>query len=208
MVDRSMKQSDERAFNRVFGVVLLLGAAGSAFFMANHPTDMNELTRIEAIVHGAMLIMLLLLASGFSHFAWVLGLQNSLVLIGLISYLASSVFNALAAVINGFVVPALAKSNNNGISHEVLDLTWITNQVLANLAVIATGLGYCLWSAQLTLERRFWSATAGFIAGLSPLLLLARGGGAMHVETAVVVYITQVLWAAIVGIVIYQNSSR
>jgi len=38
--------------------------------------------------------------------------------------------------------------------------------------------------------------------------MLWKSGGAMHVGTAMVVYSIQVLWAAIVGVVIFRIGSK
>ncbi len=208
MVEESNAKLDMPGLRRIFGYVLVAAAAGTVFFMAHHPTSITHLTGIAAMVHGVMLLMLLLLASGFSHFAWALGLHRPLVLIALVSYLVSTVFNVLAAVVNGFVVPALAVQHVEGASADVFHLAWETNQVLARLAVVAAGLAYVLWSSQLLRQRMYWLAAAGFIAGLSTLLMLIWSAGEMDVKTAIVVYSTQVLWAALVGIVIIRKGSQ
>lgn len=205
MQDSTQPSMNDPVFNRTFGMVLLAGAVGTVFFMAHHPTSFAQTGGLPGMVHGLMLLMLLLLTCGFSHFALTLGLNRTLVLTGLLSYLAGAIFNALAAVINGFVGPALAARDDPKISHEIFDLTWEINQALAAIAVVASGLAYVLWSTDLLRRRWFWTAGLGFVAGLSPLLMLLASDGAMGLSTAIAVYSTQVIWAAWIGILMWRK---
>ncbi|MFK7955049.1 MAG: hypothetical protein AB8B96_03060 [Lysobacterales bacterium] len=207
MTDPTQSHPESPVFRRPFGIVLLAGAAGTVFFMAHHPTSMTELEGIAGMVHGVMLVMLLLLTSGLSHFALALGVHRLPVLLGLLSYIASAIFNSLAAVINGFVAPALAARGEDVISHDIFDLTWDTNQALAAIAVVGTGLAYVLWSVDLAKRRWFWIAGLGFLAGLAPLIVLFFSGGEMEVRTAMAVYSTQVIWAAVIGWVMFRQSA-
>ncbi len=193
-------------FHRPFGIVLLAGAAGTVFFMAHHPTRMTDLDGIAGLVHGVMLLMLLALSAGFVHFSMSLGLRRLLVLLGLLSYLGAAIFNGLAAIINGFVSPALAARGNNVIGHDIFDLTWDLNQALAVIAVVGTSLAYGLWSVDLLKRRWFWLAGLGLIASIAPVLLVFFSSGGMEVKTAMAVYSTQVMWAAAVGWVMYRKS--
>ena len=194
-------------FRKAYGRVLLIAAMGTVFFMAHHPTSATELSGIPGMVHGMMLIMLLALATGFVHFSVALGLQHPLVLSGLVCYLAAGAGNGLAALVNGFVVPALAARSEDVITHDIFDFAWVLNQSLAKLAVIGSGAAYLLWSLQLlrTENRRPWLGGLGLVAGIVPAVALLSGRFTMDVPTAFAIYSTQVVWAACVGVAMVRQ---
>jgi drug/metabolite transporter (DMT)-like permease len=143
-----------------------------------------------------------MMAFGFTWFARLRGLARPAVLAGLVAYAVSAVANVGAATINGFAMPWLAGHN---ASHEAVDVLWAMNQALATLGVVATGLAYALWS--LDLWRR-WKAVAllGLLAGGVPAVLLIGGWIDMHLRWAILVYASQVLWAALIGWLLLRGS--
>ncbi|MDJ0655815.1 MAG: hypothetical protein QNJ40_16740 [Xanthomonadales bacterium] len=188
--------------SRKFGILMIAASASVVFFMAHHPTSPHQTSGIPGMVHGAMQMVLLALAIGFCHFAQRRHLTRLLVLSGLVCYLLSVVCNFGAATINGFVVPALAASDAE-IQHAVFLLAWESNQALAELAVMLTGMAYLAWSIDLIRDpvpvNRLIGAT-GFLAGLLPAAALLLGPFSMDVHTALWIYSAHALWAAVVGV--------
>jgi hypothetical protein len=186
--------------DRVAGIALIAGAAASMLAMAHHPTGMHGGAMI-GIVHGAMIVLVALMAFGFAHFSRRRGLGRPAVLAGLVAYGIGLSGHIGAATINGFVAPALA-ANAPGASHDVFVLAWEANQVLARLGVIASGAAFLSWSIDFLgrpgAEAKVVGAL-GLIAGAVPAALL-MGGMGMHLAQAFAIYGGHAAWAALVGL--------
>lgn len=185
----------ERATGDVAAGSALIGAAGLAVLaMAHHPASFHAGPMI-GMVHGAMILFASMLAYGFTHFARRRGLDRPAVLAGLVAYGIGALASIGAATVSGFAGPILAAE---GASHESFHVLWSLNQALAMLGVVATGLGYALWSLDLW---RQWKAVAllGLLAGGVPAVLLVGGWIDMSLRWAIWVYAAQLLWAALIG---------
>jgi hypothetical protein len=193
-----INESSSKQADRVGGALLIAAAAGTILAMAHHPSGAHG-GAIGGIVHGAMIALLALMTWGFALFALSLGGHRPLVLGGMIAYAIALFGHIGAATINGFVVPALAA--RGGVGHDFFLLAWEANQALARLGVVAAGIAYLLWSAQLLgrggLAR--WLGLVGLVAGLVPIVLLTSGAIRLDVAGAFLVYALQGAWAAMVG---------
>ena len=101
-----MPEAEMRNGDRTAGIALIAAAAASMLAMAHHPTSLRAGAMI-GIVHGVMILVVGAMLYGFSHFARRRGLGRPAVLAGLIAYGIGAAANIGAAVINGFVAPAL-----------------------------------------------------------------------------------------------------
>ena len=194
--------TDFNSSDRIAGGAMIAAAALVVLAMAHHPSGAHSAGGLAGLVHGAMIVLLSLLAFGFAHFARRIGLDRPAVLAGLVAYAVSLFAHLGAATINGFVVPALA---GRGVTdHGLFLLAWETNQALARLGVYATGAAYILWGLELArrggIER--WLGAAGLAAGILPAALLASGAIRMDVAGALLVYALHVGWAALVGLLL------
>ena len=185
--------------------IALIGAAGlSMLAMSHHPTSLRAGALI-GIVHGAMILFAGMMAYGFTHFARLRGLERPAVLAGLAAYGISAFANIGAALVSGFVGPALA-AQVAGASHELFDLIWATNQALAKLGVVAMGVAYTCWALDLWRTSKL-VAMLGLVAGGVPAALILGGTG-MHLHVAILVYAAQVLWAALIGWLLLRGGLR
>jgi hypothetical protein len=181
--------------DRAAGIALIAAAGLSMLAMAHHPAGLHGGALI-GIVHGAMILFAGMMAFGFVHYARLRGLERPAVLAGLAAYGLATLGNVGAALMSGFVAPALA-AHAPGASHDLFDLSWAMNQSLAMLGVVATGAAYLLWSLDLWRTSKP-AALLGVAAGVVPAALILSGAG-MHLHVAVLVYAAQVLWAALIG---------
>jgi hypothetical protein len=177
-----------------------MAAAGTVFGMAHHPTHASAGFMIQ-IVHGVLLTFAALTAFGFATFVAARGLRP-IVLAGTICY-AFALFGHLgAAMIDGFVVPALAGRGAN-VGRDMFLLTWEMNQAFAGLGVIAAGFAILLWSLDF-LGRRSGETRAigalGLAAGGAPAALLLSGAIGMNVTGAMLAYSAHAAWGAAVGV--------
>lgn len=194
----------EGAGDRIGAVALMAAAFCTVFAMAHHPTGMHG-GGLTGIVHGAMIFLLGLLAFGFARFGQQSGFDRPLILAGTVAYLASFLVHIGAATINGFIVPALA-GGEPPVSHDLFRFAWEANQALANLGVVATGLAYLAWGADLARDPRTrWLGATGIVAGVVPAALLAAGTIRMDVTGALIAYAAHALWAALLGSALWRG---
>jgi hypothetical protein len=184
----------------------MIGAAVlSVLAMAHHPTGTGGHSGLSQLVHGAMMIVVIVMLAGFTQFASRRGLGRFPVLAALVFYAGGAVGNLLAATINGFAVPALAAQE---VSHDLFRLTWELNQALAYGAVYASSIAFVLWGADASLEKHGSQrllGLAGLAAGLAPAALLASDAVDMRVAGALIVYTVQSAFALIVGVSLLRS---
>lgn len=178
------------------GWTLLVCAVLATVLMGHHPIGSGQ-GILTPLVHGGLQAILLVELAMFVVVArWLGGLGA---MTGGVFLWGGVIAGVLAATINGFVVPALGGYGENDIGGDVAALAWEANQALARLGVIATGLGYGLWSARLWQRGAKVVAGLGAILGLLPALLLIGGHINMAYHGAVFAYVGQSLWLAVLG---------
>lgn len=197
-----MDERELAASDRIAGAAMVVSAGGTVLAMAHHPSGAHG-GPLGSIVHGTMIVLLTLAAFGFLHWVRRRGAGRPLMLAGLLAYLISLFGHVGAAMINGFVVPALAARGQEGVGHGIFLAAWEANQAMARLGVFATSAAYALWAIELVRRgssgERIMGA-AGLAAGLVPAALLAAGLIRMNVQGAFIVYAAQVAWTAWVGL--------
>ena len=187
----------KRASEPVAGWALALSAALTILVMAHHPTGTAHAATLGRIVHGAMMLLVVVMLAGFWRFAAARGLDRFAVALALALYSAAAIGNLLAATINGFVVPALLE---RGAYHENAALLWTLNQTFAKAAVYAISAAFAFWGADMLARGSRLTGAAGIGAGALPAALLAAGVLDMNVAGAIVIYAGQALFAALAGI--------
>lgn len=211
MTEASGPEGGVAAGERIAGAALLAGAAGSVFAMAHHPSGGHG-GALGGIVHGAMIALLGAMAFGFFFLCLRRGPARPAILAGALAYGVSLFAHVGAATINGFVVPALAARAAGGgadaVGHDIFLLAWESNQALARLGVVATGLAFIFWSLDFLrrpgAEPRLIGAL-GLLAGAVPIALLAAGAIRMDVAGAFIVYAAHAAWAALVGLHLWRG---
>lgn len=198
---------DNRGSQRAGGLALLGAAAGTVVAMGHHPSG-AEAGSLVGIVHGAMILFIALNAFGFGAMAGARGIMRPSILAGGIVYAISLVAHVGAATINGFVVPALVPHGANAVGQDIFLFAWESNQALARLGVVATGLAFLLWSLPWvghgSKSQRF-IGIAGLIAGVVPIAMLFGGVIRLNVAGAFVAYALHAAWGAMVGWLMLTN---
>jgi hypothetical protein len=192
---------DQGQTDRIAGGALIAGSLLSVLAMAHHPQHVDP-NGMVGLVHGALIVLMSVIAFGFTHFALRRGLVRPAILAGLIAYFIGVVADLGAATTNGFIVPALAARGADLSGRDVFLLAWEANQALARLGVFATAAAFTLWSIDF-LRRPGLEARAigglGLLAGLIPATLLATGATDMHVGGAFIAYAAFAAWGVVVG---------
>jgi hypothetical protein len=202
-----MSDDESKSRDRIGGGALIVAALGTVLAMAHHPNGMHG-GGLGGLIHGAMIALLGVLSFGFARFAQRRGIERPLILAGGIAYAVTLFAHVGAATINGFVVPALA-SGEPPVSHDLFRLAWHSNQALAKLGVVATGIAYLAWGADLARDGRArLIGLAGIIAGVVPAALLAAGVIAMDVTGAFIAYAAHALWAVLLGATMWRGATE
>jgi len=185
------------------GIGLIAAAAVSVLAMAHHPVSAHWTGGIGDYVHGTMIVLLAILFCGFAWFAQNRDLRRPVILAGLVTYGISLAAHTGAAIINGFIVPALAARGADAVGHDIFVLCREANQALAAVGVFATGAAFLLWSVDFLEQPNLSSrlvGIAGILTAVLPATALAGGWLELNVQGALVIYAAYAVWAALVGI--------
>ncbi len=196
MTDRKIQH--HTSGNLATGITLIVAALLSVFAMAHHPSGHSQ-GMLVGVVHGAMLFLMAALFFGFTHFALINDIKKSMVLAGLIAYSINAFSHFIAAMINGFVAPAM---NSHGADHDILILCWETNQAFAKLGVVAAGFAFLFWGLHLMKQRFYLDRIAGLfgvVTGVGPAIYLLFFSQKMDLQTALIVYAAHAFWSIMIG---------
>ncbi|EGF90434.1 putative membrane protein [Asticcacaulis biprosthecium C19] len=198
-----------------YGWLLGLSTLAALALISHHPTasvghpedGLNNILAVAAQgrhVHGALTAMLLLFATGFSGFAWRLGISHPLVMAGWLSYVGGSLVMMLAALFDGFVIADIAArmADQRQAAFDLIHFSGIVIQALARLAFVLMALSSLLWGLAL-LHRKGWTRGLGLLGivvgalSLAFLLLTAIG---FDVGRLLIYMAVQTVWHAAVAL--------
>ncbi len=191
----------------VAGAVLLVASVLTVLAMAHHPTGLDHGGGIGGmglggLIHATMIVLLAANLWGLTVFSLRLG-PGGWVLLGIIAYLVSFLAHLLAAMTNGFIVPAVARSVDHAASGDLFVLLWQSNQAFAGLGTYAASVAFLAWAVVLA-ERKtpttLLLAAAGVAVALLPAGALFAGLIKMDVHGALIVYGAHAAWIGLVGI--------
>ena len=177
------------------GVLLATGIASIGLMMVHPRGDASDL--MISGVHGTLIIVFLAQAASL---VWLLGSDTFSKFQACVFYGSGVLAGIGAGVLNGLIYPALRAYPEGEIGHDIFDLVWSTNQVLAELGVIAVGIGFALWSVGIWKAGERVIAACGWIAGLVPGALLISGVLVMDLHGAMAAYALQAAWVILVGV--------
>ncbi len=182
-----------------YGWLLALATLLSLIVVAHHPVaDLHDpavgLRNIVAVgnadrwVHGGLILLILLVTTGFSGFAWRLGIAHPLVMMGWLSQVFGAMAIIGAALIDGFVIPDLAGQglSANGVSgamapagiYDLLHLCGAWLQADTRLGFVLTALSAMFFGHALLHHRggALWIGLLGIGAGgFSAVFVLTLG---------------------------------
>jgi hypothetical protein len=168
---------------------------------------------LSAVVHAALISLMLLIAYGFADFAVRRGLNSPLIRAGAIAYATGVLVMVGAALVSGFIVANLASQLPHGtavdlqINFQLLILCRVLNQSCANFAVVAMSAGIVCWSLDLYgdsgLRRRV--GLFGCLVGLVPALALVFGKIHLDVHGMTEVVVVQAAWNVAVAVLMLRR---
>jgi hypothetical protein len=187
--------------HRRAAVALLVGVLAPLLIMGMHPTGSGlvaggaRLVLINHMVHGVSI------AAQPLVFLGLLGLWRTLrsdvATAGLVCYAFGIVAILSAAVLSGFVAPAILEER------PLLLYTGALNQAFAQVGVTASGVAIALWGTALWQSARAWdiarvAGATGVIVGLVLALGVVSGWLRLDVRGIVLVTMVQALWMLLV----------
>jgi hypothetical protein len=197
------------------GISLIASALGTVATMALHPTA-------REIVHGGgdhhagsshsfALISIPLALFGFLVLTRRLARIPSLPLFAFVVYAFSSVAVTSAAVVSGFVAPAMAMGlrSTQGAERDVLDAllhySGHLNQAFAGVFVVASSVAIILWSWSILRPAR-WLAAIGIFIGAITLVAYLSGHLRLNVHGFGVIAIAQAIWTICAGVLLMRGA--
>jgi hypothetical protein len=195
---------------RNIGILLMVSALAAVFLMFHHPTHFHG-SNLNALVHGGMIAVILVSTLGVTFLAIAQEMRRPFVLAALLLYGVGSIFNILAALINGFVVPQwLAQATGPNIE-DIQSLAWIINQNAGRLAVYTHGLGILSFGIHLLLNAptrlgRLISLVSLLIGSFTPLVLVLHDNR-LTVHTALIIYSLESIWLMAISLMLIWTRS-
>jgi hypothetical protein len=192
---------------RIAGIVLLAAAFLTIVAMAHHPTaiesaDQGMRMSLGGLVHATMIVLLGANLWALTVFSLRLE-QPGWALAGILAYGISFVGNGMAALINGFIVPAVAGRVDRAVSGDLFVMLWQSNQAAAHLGVYAASGAIFLWSIGLLRRGQAINLIIGIVgvlAALIPSLALYTGAITLNVSGAFIAYGVQAAWTGLLGL--------
>lgn len=157
---------------------------------------------LGGLVHATMIMVLATNFWGLTIFSLRQGMDGW-ILAGMLSYGLSLLGNVIAALINGFIVPAVAAVLDHAESGYVFVVLWESNQAAARLAVYSASVAIVAWSVFLIRRKKLEDivlACVGLIAGIAPGAALYTGTITLDVDGAFVAYGVQAAWIGLIGL--------
>ena len=195
---------------RNIGILLMVSAVAAIFLMFHHPSHFHS-SNLNALIHGGMIAVILVATLGVTFLAISQEMRRPFVLAALLLYGAGSIFNILAALINGFVVPQwLAQATGPNIE-DIQSLAWIINQNAGRLAVYTHGLGILSFGIHLLLNAptrlgRLISLVSLLIGSFMPLVLVLHDNR-LTVHTALIIYSLESIWLMAISLMLIWTRS-
>lgn len=201
------------AQGRFAGGVLLLAALLTIIAMAHHPTGHDAGTSgggmtLGGFIHATMIILLAANLWGLIVFSARQGL-GAWMIAGVVAYATSFVGHLLAAVINGFIVPAVAAGVDHAKSGDLFVLLWESNQAFATLGVYMASAAFLIWSVWLLRGKETGNRIVGglgLLVGIAPAGALLAGAISMNVHGALLVYGAHAIWIGAVGVQLLRRA--
>jgi hypothetical protein len=198
---------------RIAGGVLLLTAILTIVAMAHHPSEHESggaqvgIT-LGGFIHAAMIILLAANLWGLIIFS-VRQKSGGWMLAGILAYGISFIGHLIAAMINGFIVPAVAAGVDHAASGDLFVLLWQSNQAAAKLGIYAACIAFVIWSAFLLRRKELADLVVGvygLLVSVSAAAALFSGAITLNVNGALIAFSLQATWTGLVGLQMLRRS--
>jgi len=206
--------------DRMSGMALITGMAGSIITMAFHPTGHDLSTQehsaammqLNVAVHSLALVCMPILFMGALGLTRRLASPDRFALAGLVLFGFAEVAAMIAATVSGLVAPGLfhhmaADPSMADTWRAVLTLNGHLNQAFAQVYVVASWAAIVLWSATILRARTFSRPLGIYGCILGPLTVIAVLSGhiRLNVHGFGLVILGQALWLITAGVLLCRK---
>ncbi|MES2320692.1 MAG: hypothetical protein V4633_00340 [Pseudomonadota bacterium] len=219
----SLAPACRRAALAIAGTTSLVLVALSHHPVANKASTVQEslvklaeLQLMDGVVHGLLMIILAVLASGFAMFSVVLGRQRPPVIVAMTAYGLGCCIVVAAMLLDGFVVPQLATNfvsapeTDIQVVHVILRVIGTVIQVLTKAGLLAMCAALLAWSYALATmpspASARWCAAVGAIGGLGSGLVILFGDILLTPGSLMALFGVQAVWNFGVAGLLFQSS--
>lgn len=192
---------------RFAGGVLLVAAILTIVAMGHHPSGHESggtgvAMTLGGFIHATMIVLLAANLWGLTIFTARQRLGGWM-LAGILAYGVSFIGHLFAALINGFIVPAVAAGLDHAASGDLFVLLWQSNQAAAELGIYAASVAFAVWSVFLLRRKKAEDLIIGglgLFAAIAPAAALFLGAITLDVDGAFVAYSVHAAWTGLVGL--------
>ena len=209
--------------DRISGMALIIGMAGSIITMAFHPTghDLStpehsaSMMQLNVAVHSLALVCVPILFMGALGLTRRLASPNRLALAGLVLFGFAEIAVMIAATVSGLVAPGLfhhmaADPGMADIWRAVLTLNGHLNQAFAQVYVVASSAAIVLWSAAILRSGNFSRPLGvyGYILGPLTVIAVLSGHIRLNVHGFGMVVVSQAVWFISAGVLLWKEKQE
>ena len=165
--------------------------------------SMRAQTTMDQLVHATMAMIFGVLATAMALFAARLGLHRFSVSAGLVAFSCGFVMTVLAAMTDGFVIPAIiarcaAASASPCIAETLtlLRLSAIQIEFLTRFSFVAIALAVAAWSTALlfTGDVARWAGLVGLASAAAQFAALFAASSRLTPSSLLVIFAAQAVW--------------
>ena len=209
---------------RVAGFVIVASAVLALGAIARHPTvgaargsadvlaQLAALSTADEIVHGVLIVLIGALLFGFTVFSQRCGLHRGVVLFGLIGFALASAGMIGEALLDGFLIPALAaryasaSPQDSDIALHVIAAAGAAIQILTKFAIAVTAVAVTSWSVALVRSSGAsrLAGVVGFVSAAVAIVVLVSTHR-LNPHTLGVIVGVQSLWYGTIGILLMRR---
>jgi hypothetical protein len=201
--------------SRSMSVIIIFACVAMIVLVTHHPVAVGgslvetleiirQSTMADQTVHGALMIVLSLLAVAMWHFSVMLGIKRPIVRAATLAYLLALVLAFFAMVNDGFAIPMIAahceRSRDEAAclpaAQVMLSYSIIQIQAFARLTFIVMSIAFACWSVALWRYGTHAKivAFAGFVSTVTQIALLYSVASMLTPKTLLIVLAAQVVW--------------
>ena len=178
--------------------------------------QLASLQLMDGLVHGVLIVMLAVLAAGFGVFSALLGRRRAPVIVAMAAYGLGCCLVLGAMLLDGFVVPELARQFSAAPQSEV-DVAYIVLRVIGTIIQVLTKAGllsmcaaFLAWAYALAFAPVYpwsrWCAALGVAAGLFPGLFILVADVRLTPASLMAIFGVHSIWNLGVAAVLIRSS--
>jgi hypothetical protein len=184
-------------------IALLHHPVGHGREPADILASIRSQTTMDQLVHATLALIFGVLATVMFLFASCLGLRRFTVASGLVAFSCAVVFLLLAAMTDGFVIPAIAaqcapdpSSSCIAEALTLLRMSAVQIEYLTRFSLAAVAISAAAWSVALLSTKGIprWAGFVGLASGVCQLGALQVASSRLRLDSLLAIFALQLVW--------------